>query len=339
MRAGIDLCRLMDKSFQTLTKVLSASPDIASGDACLRGRFAPSPTGRMHAGNIFSALVSWVICKRSGGGVVLRIEDLDRSRSKAEYIDQIMRDFEFLGLTWDYGPYYQSSRDSVYEEAFNRLQEMGLVYPCYCTRADLHAASAPHPGEKPIYPGTCRMLASGDLQEKARAAAQAGRKPSLRIRVPGDCHSFCDGFQGQYMQVLDRDCGDFIVRRSDGAFAYQLAVVIDDAAQGVNCIVRGSDLLSSTPQQLFLQDILGLPHPVYAHVPLLMGPDGHRLSKRHKDADLECLLQRFGTSQAILGHIAFVTGLVPEDEPLTADQILRYADLSSLSGVDALSWS
>lgn len=338
MREGIGLCRLMDKSSQTLNKVLSTSPDIASGDACLRGRFAPSPTGRMHAGNIFSALVSWIICKRSGGGVVLRIEDLDRSRSKAEYIDQIMRDFEFLGLIWDSGPYYQSARDSVYEEAFARLKEMELVYPCYCTRADLHAASAPHPGEKPIYPGTCRKLAPEDLQEKARAAAKAARNPSFRICVPGECYSFDDGFQGRFGQVLDRDCGDFVVRRSDGAFAYQLAVVVDDAAQGVNCIVRGSDLLSSTPQQLFLQDILELPHPVYAHVPLLMGPDGRRLSKRHKDADLECLLQRYGTAQAVLGHIAFVTGLVPEDEPLTADQILRFADLSSLAGVDSLIW-
>lgn len=317
---------------------ISTSPDTASGDAPLRGRFAPSPTGRMHAGNIFSALVSWIICKRSGGGVVLRIEDLDRSRSKAEYIHQIMRDFEALGLTWDYGPYYQSSRNLAYEGAFERLREMGLLYPCYCTRADLHAVSAPHPGEKPIYPGTCRLLVPDALREKAHAAAQAGRNPSMRIRVPGDRYSFHDAFQGPYEQDLGRDCGDFVVRRSDGAFAYQLAVVVDDAAQGVNCIVRGSDLLSSTPQQLYLQEILGLSHPVYAHVPLLIGPDGHRLSKRHKDADLECLLQRFGTYQAILGHIAFLAGLVPEDEPFSAEQILRYADLSCLSKVETLSW-
>ena len=338
MRPGIGSCALMDKNFQTLTKVISASPDTASGDAPLRGRFAPSPTGRMHAGNIFSALVSWVICKRSGGGVVLRIEDLDRSRSKAGYIDQIMRDFEYLGLTWDYGPFYQSTRDSAYEAAYERLHEMGLIYPCYCTRADLHAASAPHPGEKPIYPGTCRLLSHGELQEKERAAAATGRKPSFRIRVPNDLYSFRDGFQGTCEQLLDRDCGDFVVRRSDGAFAYQLAVVVDDAAQGVNCIVRGSDLLSSTPQQLFLQDILGLSRPVYAHVPLMMGPDGHRLSKRHKDADLECLLERFGSAQGILGHISFLAGLVPEDEPFSAEQILRYADLSALKKVESLQW-
>ena len=283
------------------------------------GRFAPSPTGRMHAGNIYAALIAWLVAKSQGGHMVLRIEDLDRERSKGVYIDQIQRDFETLGLFWDEGPYFQHDRDEAYAEAFGRLEARGLLYPCFCTRADLHAASAPHRGEKLVYAGTCRHLS--DAEVEARRAA--GRTPGWRVAVDGRTIAFEDLVQGSYAQKLDRDCGDFLIRRSDGAFAYQLAVVVDDAAQGVNSVVRGVDLLCSTPQQRYLQDLLGLPHPAYAHVPLLVAEQNRRLSKRDRDAALDELLARFGSPRAVIGHIAAVAGLVPEEAPATPEELLK----------------
>ena len=208
----------------------------------------------MHAGNIFAALMSWLIVKSEGGRMVLRIEDLDVSRSRQSYVDQVMRDFEYLGLTWDEGPFFQQGRDEAYRQAFNALEERGLVYPCFCTRADLHAASAPHRGEKLVYPGTCRNLSMEERAERSQT-----RDPAWRLRVPDKTYALDDLVQGHFEQNLEAECGDFIVRRSDGLFAYQLAVVVDDAAQGVNCIVRGMDLLVSTPQQMYLQELLGLP--------------------------------------------------------------------------------
>lgn len=283
------------------------------------GRFAPSPTGRMHAGNIYAALIAWLVAKSQGGHMVLRIEDLDRERSKSVYIDQIQRDFETLGLFWDEGPYFQHDRDEAYAEAFGRLEARGLLYPCFCTRADLHAASAPHRGEKLVYAGTCRHLS--DAEVEARWAA--GRTPGWRVAVDSRTIAFEDLVQGTYAQKLDRDCGDFLIRRSDGAFAYQLAVVVDDAAQGVNSVVRGVDLLCSTPQQRYLQDLLGLPHPAYAHVPLLVAEQNRRLSKRDRDAALDELLARFGSPRAVIGHIAAVAGLVPEEAPTTPEELLK----------------
>ena len=283
------------------------------------GRFAPSPTGRMHAGNIYAALIAWLVAKSQGGHMVLRIEDLDRERSKGVYIDQIQRDFEALGLFWDEGPYFQHDRDEAYAEAFGRLEARGLLYPCFCTRADLHAASAPHRGEKLVYAGTCRHLSA----EEVEARRAAGRTPGWRVAVDGLTIAFEDLVQGSYAQKLDRDCGDFLIRRSDGAFAYQLAVVVDDAAQGVNSVVRGVDLLCSTPQQRYLQDLLGLPHPAYAHVPLLVAEQNRRLSKRDRDAALDELLARFGSPRAVIGHIAAVAGLVPEEAPATPEELLK----------------
>ena len=181
----------------------------------------------MHAGNIYAALVSWLIVKSHGGDMVLRIEDLDRERSKAAYIDDVCRDFEQLGLTWDRGPIYQHDRDNAYAEAFQRLSDRGLVYPCFCSRADLHAASAPHRGEKLVYPGTCRNLTEAEREQRAKK-----KNPAMRLKVPAETIGFDDMVQGPYAQKLDTDCGDFLVRRSDNAFAYQLAVVVDDAYCG-----------------------------------------------------------------------------------------------------------
>lgn len=289
------------------------------------GRFAPSPTGRMHAGNIYAALSAWLVAKSQGGTIVLRIEDLDHDRSKAEYISAVQRDFELLGLTWDQGPFFQHDRDEAYLEAFSGLERKGLVYPCFCTRADLHAASAPHRGEKFVYPGTCRGLTAEQIAEKSLR-----RAPAQRLRVPDAAYSFEDMVQGRYEQNLAHDCGDFLIRRSDQAFAYQLAVVVDDAAQGVTSIVRGVDLLCSTPQQLYLQELLGLDHPRYAHIPLLVAERNRRLSKRDHDAGIEELLARFKTPEAIIGHIAGICGLAPTCDPATPEQLLATFDAAQL---------
>ena len=294
-------------------------------DSGIVGRFAPSPTGRMHAGNIFAALVSWLVVKSQDGRMVLRIEDLDVERSKPEYIDQVQRDFELLGLTWDEGPCFQRGRSDAYAAAFESLEQRGMIYPCFCTRADLHAASAPHRGEKLVYGGTCRSLTALEAQEKSRL-----RKPAFRIKVPDKNYCLDDLVQGHYEQNLASDCGDFILRRSDGLFAYQLAVVVDDGEQGVNCIVRGMDLLCSTPQQMFLQDLLGLPHCTYAHVPLIVGEKDRRLSKRDKDASLGELLDTYGSSQAVIGHIAGITGLAKTTDPVSCEELLSQFDASCL---------
>ena len=289
------------------------------------GRFAPSPTGRMHAGNIFAALMAWLIAKSQGGDIVLRIEDLDRERSKQQYIDAAQRDFERLGLTWDRGPYFQHNRDEAYREAFCALQSKGLVYPCFCTRADLHAASAPHRGEKLVYPGTCRFLSKREQEEKSKV-----RTPAQRLKVPDIAYSFTDMVQGRYSQNLATDCGDFLIQRSDQAFAYQLAVVVDDAAQGVTSVVRGVDLLCSTPQQLYLQDLLGFQHPWYAHIPLLVAEMNRRLSKRDHDAAIDELLVRFGSPKGVIGHIAGITGIAPTCDPATPEQLLETFSLKRL---------
>lgn len=290
------------------------------------GRFAPSPTGRMHAGNVFAALSAWLVAKSQGGKIILRIEDLDAGRSKREYIDAVQQDFETLGLTWDEGPYFQHGRDEVYRIAFEALSEQELVYPCFCTRADLHVSSAPHVGEKLVYPGTCRSLSPAE--RKLRASE---RMPSHRLVVSDYEVSFFDQVQGYYRQNLKHECGDFVVRRSDGMFAYQLAVVVDDAEQGVNSVVRGVDLLSSTPQQIHLQNLLELPHPQYAHIPLITAEGDRRLSKRDHDAALDALLVRFKTPEGVIGHLAGITGLAPTCDPVTPDELLREFDFATLS--------
>lgn len=305
---------------------------------CTKGRFAPSPTGRMHAGNIYSALVAWLIAKSQGGSIVLRIEDLDKERSKPEFVDAVLRDFEALGLFWDEGPYFQHDRTEAYREAFRSLQEKGLVYPCFCTRADLHAASAPHRGERFVYAGTCR-----DLNDEERRARSAMRAPAFRLMAPDRRISLVDEIQGSFAQHLADECGDFIVRRADGVFAYQLAVVVDDAAQGITSVVRGVDLLDSAPQQVYLQELLGLPHPRYAHVPLVVSEAGRRLSKRDRDASIDALLARFKTPSGVIGHIAGLAGIAPTCDPTTPEELLDDFRLSAyarrMEGVHEILWS
>ena len=291
----------------------------------VRGRFAPSPSGRMHLGNLFCALLSYLSVKSRGGEWILRIEDLDTARCRPEYARQVEEDLRWLGLAWDEGgsaggpdaPYFQSQRTALYEAALARLRGMGLVYPCFCTRAQLHAASAPHREDGlTVYPGTCRGLTAEDI---ARREA-AGRKGALRLRVPEETVTFTDGHLGEVTEYLPTDCGDFLLRRSDGLFAYQLAVVVDDAAMGVTEVVRGADLLSSTPRQLLLYELLGWEAPEFFHFPLLLSPDGRRLSKRDGDLGLGALRERY-TPEEIIGKLAYLAGQNPGGGPRTPEAL------------------
>ena len=265
------------------------------------GRFAPSPSGRIHLGNLFCCLLAWLSARQKGGKVVLRIEDLDTARCPARYAEQMMEDLRWLGLDWDEGPvcggsggpFFQSQRTDLYQAALKRLEAMGLVYPCFCTRAELHAASAPHREDgQAVYSGTCR-----DLSPAQRAERAAHRSPALRLKTPDRVFSFVDGHMGLYEENLARDCGDFLLRRSDGMFAYQLAVVVD---------------LDLTP-------------PAFCHVPLLLAPNGRRLSKRDADAGLDRLQGRV-TAAELLGKLAQLAGFHPSGEPRSAAELLSEFD-------------
>ena len=302
------------------------------------GRFAPSPSGRMHLGNLFCTLLSWLSVKSRGGRWILRIEDLDTARCRPDYARQVEEDLRWLGLPWDEGgstggpdaPYFQSQRTALYESALARLQGMGLVYPCFCTRAQLHAASAPHREDGlTVYPGTCRDLPP----EEIAARMAAGRRPALRLRVPEETVTFTDGHLGEVSEYLPTDCGDFLLRRSDGLFAYQLAVVVDDAAMGVTEVVRGADLLSSTPRQLLLYELLGLPAPRFRHFPLLLSPDGRRLSKRDGDLGLAALQTRC-TPEEVVGKLAYLAGQNPTAAPQTPQALAEAFDWNAVPRQD-----
>lgn len=259
----------------------------------------------MHLGNLFTALLAWLSARADGGEFVLRIEDLDPDRSRAEYAEAIRDDLRWLGLDWDREMPLQSTQTPVYAEQFERLRKRGLIYPCFCTRNELHAASAPHASDGTLlYAGTCRNLTPAQI-------ASQTRKPAWRIRVPEETISFRDGVFGAETQNLATACGDFILRRSDGVYAYQLAVVCDDALGGITQVVRGCDLLPSTPRQIWLGRELGFVQPAYYHVPLLVAPDGRRLSKRERDLDMEHLRRRY-TPEQLTGRLAFLAGLRPE---------------------------
>lgn len=296
------------------------------------GRLAPSPSGAMHLGNAFSALLAWLSARSGGGQVLLRLEDLDKPRCPRKYSQAVMEDFRWLGLDWDGQPVYQSERDGFYQTLLDGLTRKGLTYPCYCSRRELHAApseaSAPH-GSPALYSGHCRAL----TEVQRRALEGQGRRAALRASVPPAEYTLTDGLQGPWGGRLDRLCGDFILRRSDGLFAYQLAVVADDGAMGVTQVVRGRDLLSSTPQQLWLQDVLGLPHPRYYHVPLLLAPDGRRLSKREGDLSLQAL-SRTHTAPQLVGRLAFGAGLLEEPRPMTPEQLLPLFSWSNVRKED-----
>ncbi len=281
------------------------------------GRFAPSPSGRMHLGNVWAGLLAWLSARSEGGRMVLRLEDLDPDRCRPEYCRQVMEDLEWLGLDWDNEPVYQSERTELYEQAFERLEEMGLIYPCYCTRAERLAASAPHRSDGvAVYDGRCRRLT-----EEQRRELEQSRRPAWRVAVSEEEIAFEDRCQGRFAQRLDEACGDFILRRSDGVYAYQLAVVVDDARMGVTQVVRGEDLLDSTPRQIWLARTLGLQEPEYAHVPLLVAADGRRLAKRDRDLELGQLRQLCSAPE-LVGRLAVLAGLIPDYEPMTPSQLV-----------------
>ena len=288
----------------------------------VKGRFAPSPSGRMHLGNLFSFLLAWLSVRHEGGSLVLRIEDLDPVRCLPSHAWQLMEDLEWLGLTWDEGgdtsSYWQSSRGPLYAAAFEALKKQGLIYPCFCSRIQ-RLNEAPHIHEvSPSCP--CAALTTEEVVRR-----MTEKTPSYRLRVPSKTISFIDGLQGLYSQDLATGCGDFPVKRADGAWAYQLAVVVDDAAMAVTQVVRGRDLLSSTPRQLWLYEALGLPAPEFYHVPLLLAPDGRRLAKRDADLDMGALRRRY-TPQALLGFLARMAGQQETVEPVSAARLAETFD-------------
>jgi glutamyl-tRNA synthetase len=239
------------------------------------GRFAPSPTGTLHLGNLRTALLAWLFARSGGGEFLVRMEDLDTGRVRPGAAEEQLADIAALGLDWDGEVVFQSRRLDAYADATERLRAGGHLYECFCTRAEIRAAaSAPHgPLPEGHYPGTCLRLTEA---ERARLRA-SGRPPALRVRAGSERVAFEDRLLGRVEAVVD----DFVVRRNDGAPAYNLAVVLDDAAQGIGEVVRGDDLADTTPRQLLLARLLGLPAPRHAHVPLVLGPDGARLAKRH----------------------------------------------------------
>ncbi|PKN08530.1 MAG: tRNA glutamyl-Q(34) synthetase GluQRS [Deltaproteobacteria bacterium HGW-Deltaproteobacteria-8] len=297
----------------------------------VRGRLAPSPTGHLHLGNAWAFLLAWLASRAAGGEVVLRLEDIDPERSRPEFAEGILRDLRWLGLDWDEGPHEQSARLDAYAEALARLEQAGHVYPCFCTRKELRSlASAPHAplvdDGSPAYPGTCRNL----TLEQRGALLRQGRRPALRLRCADMAESFHDLVAGPQAMTL-ADCGgDFALRRSDGVFAYQLAVVLDDIALGVTQVVRGNDILTSTPRQLHLYRLLGAPVPQYAHLPLVLDADGERLAKRHQSLTLAALREAGVSAAAITGYLAWRAGLLDAPCPATPQELLTAFDFARL---------
>lgn len=293
------------------------------------GRFAPTPSGRMHLGNVFSALIAWLSARSAGGEIILRIEDLDTLRCTEENVQALCGDLEWLGLRWDGEQPRQSTRSEYYEMILEKLAQNGTVYPCWCSRAELNVANAPHASDgHAIYPGTCRGLSQKEREERL-----AQKAPLWRLRVPDREVSFTDGHYGKYRENLAHDCGDFVLRRADGVFSYQIAVVADDIAAGVTQVVRGRDLISSTPRQLYLYELLGAVPPRYFHIPLLTASDGRRLSKRDRDLDLGVLREKY-SPQALIGALAFASGLIDTPCDCRAEELIPLFSWEALKRED-----
>lgn len=294
-----------------------------------RGRFAPTPSGLLHIGNAFAALCAWLQMRQANGEFVLRIEDIDTARSRPAYAEQLQDDLLWLGIDWDegprsggpYAPYEQSRRVHLYSEALDALQQAGRLYPCYCSRSELASiGSAPHglASEGAGYPGWCRALSEAERQARA-----ASKTPALRFIMPARTISFVDELAGPQAYVGEA-LSDFVVKRADGMFSYQLAVTVDDAAMGITDVLRGADLLDSTPRQLALYEALGLAAPRFAHVPLLVEADGRRLSKRDKGLTLAALRDAGTRPERLLGALACMAGWTDRPEPLTARELVPH---------------
>lgn len=316
----------------------------AVGPGAYRGRFAPSPTGDLHFGALRTALLAWLHARRAGGRFLLRVEDLDPERASRAVAQRQIASLRELGLDWDEGPdvggprgpYVQSERRARYEEALARLATAGLTYPCFCSRAEvLLAAGAPHgpADDGPRYPGTCGSPSAGAI----RARRRAGRPAALRLRVRAGTVGFDDGLLGRVSQDVAGEVGDFVVRRADGVPAYQLAVVVDDIAMGITDVVRGADLARSTPRQLLLYEALGAAPPRFTHLPLLRGPDGEKLSKRHGPVGAEALLSAGVPAGELLAELARLSGL-PADGARSPYDLLAAFDLDRLPR-EEMRWS
>lgn len=302
--------------------------DIDDGAAVVRGRLAPSPTGALHLGNARSFLLAWLSVRAARGTLLLRVEDIDGPRVKPAATTQAIEDLQWLGLDWDGEVTRQSERIARYRAAADRLVAAGLAYPCVCTRKEVEeASSAPHESaaavDGPVYPGTCRDR----FASVAAARAATGRDPALRFRVDVGAVPFDDGFLGPQPGAV---AGDFVIGKRDGGPAYQLAVVVDDAAQGVTEVLRADDLLPSTPRQLLLYHALGLQRPRFVHVPLVVGHDGRRLAKRHGDTSLRWFRDQGVTAERLVGYLAFLCGLRPRGTSCRAVDLLAEFDLRLL---------
>ncbi|MBE6441137.1 MAG: tRNA glutamyl-Q(34) synthetase GluQRS [Desulfovibrio desulfuricans] len=312
----------------------------------VRGRLAPSPTGYLHLGNAWAFLLAWLAARAQDGEVLLRIEDIDPQRSRPEYTAAVLEDLNWLGLDWDFGPgakdvadaaasvgpYEQSCRGALYAEALARLEQAGLTYPCFCTRKELRSlAAAPHVDDVGApYPGTCRHLTPAQRE----AFLARGRRPCVRLRCPEDAVRFTDAVQGPQCLTL-ADCGgDFALRRSDGVVAYQLAVAVDDALMGITQVVRGRDILPSTPRQIVLLRLLGHAVPQYAHVPLLLDQEGQRLAKRHAALSLRSLRQAGAAARDIIGLLGLLANANPGGGPAAPSELLPGFALSRVPGGD-----
>lgn len=293
------------------------------------GRFAPTPSGQLHLGNVLCAMLAYLSARSSGGRFLLRIEDLDAPRCPRHLAEQCLTDLAWLGFTWDEEPLWQSQRSAVYQHYLDELTSQGRTYPCFCTRAQLQASQAPNLGDTQwVYNRACASLSPAQA-----AALAAHRTPALRLRVPNEDVRFTDGLFGPQCENLERDCGDFILRRSDGLFGYQLAVVVDDALSGVNQVVRGRDILTATPRQIFLQRCLGFPTPQYIHMPLLLDSQGRRLAKRDKDMGLAALSRRFRPEE-LLGLLAESIGILPEARPTSLEALIPHFQWSKIRQED-----
>lgn len=290
-----------------------------------RTRFAPSPTGQMHLGHARTALVAWLRARQQGGCILMRIEDIDAPRVVPGSADAICRDHEWLGLTWDEGPVYQSSRGEAYEAALSVLVEEGRVFACTCSRKEIAAvASAPHGDEGPRYPGTCR-----------NGPTHPERSASLRFRFDDPSPGFDDLIAGSVEPGIVS--GDFVLRRADGVWAYQLAVVVDDAEQRITEVIRGADLLSSTPRQIALYRSLGHEPPGFAHVGLVVDAEGTRLSKRHGATAIASLREAGQSAEAVIGALARSLGLVDTNAPIRPDALVSRFSLERISP-SSLAW-
>lgn len=302
----------------------------------VRGRFAPSPSGRLHIGNMLSSLLAWLDVRSRGGEMLFRLEDLDPERSWEDCALMMADDLRWLGLDWDLGwpmdqDCRQGRRTAEYESAFAQLGEAGLLYRCWCSRAERLAASAPHPGEENPGSCRCRSLPEGEIA----ALERRSRRAAFKVITPDADVTVEDGHYGTYTENLARGGGDFIVRRSDGVFAYQLAVSVDDAAMGVTRVVRARDLLPSAPRQKWLIEALGGTAPEYCHAPLMVSPSGRKLSKREGDLNMESLRKRY-TPEGLTGVLACLCGLIERPESVSPRELVGNFDWNKVAREDVI---